>query len=71
MRSEGALAFDGEKSAMLRFTNNFAQFKPNPNQLRWKPFPLLKPVKEGGKEVDFVDVNIFNYFNFNFNFFFN
>ncbi|KAI1692099.1 homogentisate 1,2-dioxygenase domain-containing protein [Ditylenchus destructor] len=32
------------------FTNNFSDFKPNPNQLRWKPFPI--PELEG---IDFVE----------------
>ncbi len=32
-------------------TNKFTDFEPNPNQLRWKPFPF--PEKSG---VDFIDV---------------
>uniref|UniRef100_A0A914GQL8 Homogentisate 1,2-dioxygenase n=1 Tax=Globodera rostochiensis TaxID=31243 RepID=A0A914GQL8_GLORO len=37
------------------FTNDFAQFNPNPNQIRWKPRPMPKSVeRDGAAPVDFV-----------------
>uniref|UniRef100_A0A183C117 Homogentisate 1,2-dioxygenase n=1 Tax=Globodera pallida TaxID=36090 RepID=A0A183C117_GLOPA len=37
------------------FTNDFAQFNPNPNQIRWKPRPMPKSVeRDGAVPVDFV-----------------
>ncbi|KAH7723819.1 homogentisate 1,2-dioxygenase-like isoform X1 [Aphelenchoides avenae] len=33
-----------------KFTNKFSDFKPNPNQLRWKPFPIPET-----DNVDFVE----------------
>ncbi|MFH4984585.1 hypothetical protein AB6A40_011294, partial [Gnathostoma spinigerum] len=33
-----------------KFTNNFTEFEPNPNQLRWHPFPL-----QNQQETDFIE----------------
>ncbi|KAL3123761.1 hypothetical protein niasHT_009974 [Heterodera trifolii] len=37
-----------------RFTNDFAQFVPNPNQMRWKPHPMPNLVSNGAPPLDFV-----------------
>uniref|UniRef100_A0A914KG53 Homogentisate 1,2-dioxygenase n=1 Tax=Meloidogyne incognita TaxID=6306 RepID=A0A914KG53_MELIC len=38
-----------------RFINNFFCFEPNPNQIRWKPHPLLNKIQDGAIKVDFVE----------------
>ncbi|TKR93211.1 hypothetical protein L596_007708 [Steinernema carpocapsae] len=39
-----------EPIASTKFTNDFSKIPPNPNQLRWNPFPLAET-----DNVDFVD----------------
>lgn len=36
------------------FTNDWSQCVPNPNQLRWKPYPM----PDKGTKVDFIDVSL-------------
>lgn len=43
--------FRALKTVPEKFTNKFGNFNPNPNQLRWHPFPMAC----GQKSVDFVE----------------